>query len=51
VDCIIYTERNLDISTLEKIRNFFYHWAVLSEGDPFSGLESALLCDGGKETS
>ena len=49
--CIICTECNQDISTLENICHFSYRWVVVSEVDPFSGLESVLLCEGGKEIS
>jgi hypothetical protein len=48
MDCIICAECDLDISTLEKICNFYYHWVVISDSDPFFGLKCVLLCDGGK---
>lgn len=35
MDCIIYAECDLDISTLEKICNFSYNWVVISDSDPF----------------
>jgi hypothetical protein len=48
MECIICVECDLDISTLENICNFSYHWVVVSESDLLWGLECVSLCDGGK---
>jgi len=39
----------LDISVLEKIRDFSFHWVVVSEGDLIWGFEGVLSCEGGKD--
>jgi len=51
-DCIICIECDLDISTVEKICKFSYHWVPVSESDPYLGVWKVyLLCEGGNVSS
>jgi hypothetical protein len=46
INCIICSEYDLNISILEKICKFSYHWALLREINP---VVVVLLCEGGRD--
>lgn len=37
INCTVYMKCSSDIGVLAKIRNFLYHWVVISESNPFLG--------------